>query len=69
MAGGFMHKLYIVKRTPAAWTRWQMSFPGGYARERIAGAASAGTLARLFDMVTMDGPVPEIETEQDYQAS
>ena len=64
-----MHKLHIVKKTPAAWTRWQMSFPGDYARRKTAGAASVGSLGRLFDMVTMDGPIPEIETERDDQAS
>jgi hypothetical protein len=69
MAGGFMRRFHIVKRTPAAWTQWQMSFPSDYARKKAAGATSAGTLGRLFEMVTMDGPVPEIETEQDDQAS
>jgi hypothetical protein len=63
-----MHKLHIVKKTPA-WTRWQISFPGGYSRNKAAGAIQAGTLARLFEMVTMDGPLPELESEHDDQAS
>jgi hypothetical protein len=69
MAGGFMRRFHIVKKAPAAWTPWQKSFPGDHARNRTSRVSSAGTLGRLFDMVTMDGPVPEIETERDDQAS
>ena len=63
-----MARLHIVK-TPDTWIRWRRSLAGDYGRTRIVGVGTTDRLDWLFAMVTMDGPVPEIETGQDDQVS
>jgi len=60
-----MNRFRIVKRTPGARTESRKSLASEFARLRIAGKSEADALRILFDMVTADGPVPEIETEDD----
>ena len=63
-----MGRLHIVK-TPDTWIRWRRSLAGDCGRARIVGVGTTDRLDWLFAMVTMDGPVPEIETGQDDQVS
>ncbi len=67
--GGDMSRFQIVKKTPDARTECRKSLASEFARLRTAGVTEADALRILFDMVTTDGPVPEIDGAQDDQAS
>jgi hypothetical protein len=63
-----MIRFRIVKNAPVARTETRKSLANEFARLRMAGKSDADALRILFDMVTEDGPVPEIEREQNGQA-
>jgi hypothetical protein len=52
----------IMRRTAAAAALPRKSMADEFARLTTAGASSADALRILFDMVTTNGPVPEIDT-------
>ena len=64
-----MYSFRMVKKTPAAPPQGKKSLAHEFARLRIAGASEADALKILFDMVTTEGPVPEIDTGEDPRAS
>ncbi len=64
-----MSRFRILKKTPAVPTEIKKSLASEFARLRMAGKTDADALRILFDMVTPDGPVPEIERPQGGQAS
>jgi hypothetical protein len=63
-----VHRFRMTKKTPAAQADRRKSLANEFARLRIAGTSEADALRILFDMVTTDGPVPEIEVGRDRQA-
>jgi len=64
-----MRRFSIVKKSPAAPVPRKQSLASEFARLRIAGTSEADALRILFDMVTTDGPVPDIDAGRDPQAS
>ncbi len=64
-----MYRFHMVKKSPAAPTERKKSLANEFARLRIAGTSEADALRILFDMVTTDGPVPEIDAGRRPQAS
>lgn len=58
----------FVRRPDAARADTGRSLANEFARLRTQGASDAEALRILFDMVTTNGPVPEIETPQSRQA-
>ena len=63
-----MQRFRIVKKSPAAPVP-RKTLASEFARLRIAGTSEAEALRILFDMVTTDGPVPDIEAGRDPRAS
>jgi hypothetical protein len=68
-SGGLMIRFRILKRTPALHTGPGKSLASEFVRLRMAGKTDSEALRILFDMVTSDGPIPEIERQEGSQAS
>lgn len=64
-----MYRFRMTRKTPAAHAERKTSLASEFARLRIAGTSEADALRILFDMVTTEGPVPEIEARRDPRAS
>jgi hypothetical protein len=66
-----MYKSRLTKMSPAAPIQIERkkSLANEFARLRIAGTSEADALRILFDMVTTDGPVPEIDAGRGPKAS
>lgn len=54
---------WIVRRPAVAKIDTRESLAGRFARLRKAGASESEALRILFDMVSTNGPVPEIDSE------
>lgn len=64
-----MYKFRLARKSPAAPNERKSSLANEFARLRIAGTSEADALRILFDMVTTDGPVPEIDAGRNSRAS
>jgi hypothetical protein len=54
---------WIVRRPDVAKSDTRESLAGRFARLRMAGASESEALSILFDMVSTNGPVPEIDSD------
>jgi len=64
-----MSRFRVVKRAPDVRTQWKKSLASEFARLRAAGKSDSDALRILFDMVTTNGPVPELERSEGNRAS